>query len=401
MKSLKSAIFLLLLGISFTLQAKTAEEALETLLKSPSIDPEAVAVVIADLEDGSLLAAHNADKALLPASIMKTATTAAMIQKNPSNKPLITKVFIDGPIVDGKLDGNLIVVGSGDPSLNGNDDRAKSADFVVEIVQAVSDKGITSINGSIIIDESVFSGKPIPDSWQADDLPYAYGTGSHGFNFEKNSSNKASVKDPSGVFKKKLKTAFSNKNISLKEGEAGGGKRQLIVEHKSAPLNDIMHSCMVRSDNLYAESILRLFGVESVSDVSTDEAAREAMNLWKKAGLPMENVLIVDGSGLSRKNRVTGRFMTMMLAKMKNNRPYTDLFPRVGKEGTVKSFLKDTELEGKMALKTGSMRGVQCYAGYKLNDKGQPVMSVVVIVNNLKDRAKFKTALAKFFQEIF
>lgn len=401
MKSLKSAIFLLLLGISFTLQAKTVEEALETLLKSPSIDPEAVAVVIADLEDGSLLAAHNADKALLPASIMKTATTAAMIQKNPSNKPLVTKVFIDGPIVDGNLDGNLIVVGSGDPSLNGNDDRAKSADFVVEIVQAVSDKGITSINGSIIIDESVFSGKPIPDSWQADDLPYAYGTGSHGFNFEKNSSNKASVKDPAGVFKKKLKTSLANKNISLKEGEAGGGKRQLIVEHKSAPLNDIMHSCMVRSDNLYAESILRLFGVESGSDGSTDEAAREAMNLWKKAGLPMENILIVDGSGLSRKNRVTGRFMTMMLAKMKNNRPYTDLFPRVGKEGTVKSFLKDTELEGKMALKTGSMRGVQCYAGYKLNDKGQPVMSVVVIVNNLKDRAKFKIALAKFFQEIF
>ena len=386
---------------NFESKAQSPEEALAKLLKSPSIDPSTVAIVIADLEDGSLLAAHNPDKALIPASIMKSATTAALIQKNSSNMPIITEVYTDGPVKDGVLEGNIVVIASGDPSLNGNDERAKSADFVEEIVAALKEKGISTVSGTIIIDESVFEGPAIPESWQSADLQYSYGTGSHGFNFEKNSSGKASVKDPAGVFKKKLKASLGRNQIMMKEEEKESGKNEILVEHKSAPLNDIMRSCMVRSDNLYAECFMRMFGLENGLDGSTAAAAEAAMESWEKAGLPMENVMIVDGSGLSRKNRLTGRFMTMMLTKMKGNKDYYDLFARVGREGTVSSFLKDTNLDGKLALKTGSMSGVQCYAGYKLNEKGKPEKTIVVMVNNLKDRARFKKDLATFFLEVF
>ena len=389
------------ISTGFDAYAISPEEALQKLLKSPSIDPASVSIVIADLEDGSVMAAHNPDKGLIPASIMKSATTAAMIRKNPSNKPLITRVYIDGPVEDGILNGNLVIVASGDPSLNGNDERAKSADFVEEIVATLKQRGIKTINGSVIIDETVFAGRSIPESWQTGDLQYSYGTGSHGFNFEKNSNGNSSVKDPTGVFRTKLKTALTKNEIALNEEKIESGKREQVMEHKSAPLNNIMRSCMVRSDNLYAEIIMRLFGKEMGLDGSTEKAAEAAMKQWEKAGVPMENVLIVDGSGLSRKNRLTGRFMTMMLTKMKNNKAYTDLFARVGKEGTVSKFLKDTRLEGKLILKTGSMKGVQCYAGYLLNEKGQPEKSIVIMVNNLINRDKFKKDLATYFLEIF
>lgn len=385
----------------FHASAQSPEEALEKLLKSPSIDPSTVSVVIADLEDGSLLAAHNADKGLIPASIMKSATTAALIGKKTKNEPIVTTVHIDGPVDEGVLNGNIVIVASGDPSLNGNDSQAKSADFVEEIALALREKGIHTVAGKIIIDESVFDGPAIPESWQTADLQYSYGTGSHGFNFERNSVNKSSVKDPAGTFRKKLKTRLSKGDISLNEEEIESGKQTRLLEHRSAPLHDIMRSCMVRSDNLYAECFMRMFGLEHGHDGSTAKGAEAAMKSWEKAGLPMENVLIVDGSGLSRQNRLTGRFMTMMLTKMKGNKDYVDLFARVGKEGTVAGFLKGTNLEGKLALKTGSMKGVQCYAGYLLNEKGKPEKTILIMANNLKDRARFKQDLAKYFLEIF
>ena len=57
-------------------------------------------------------------------------------------------------------------------------------------------------------------------------------------------------------------------------------------------------------------------------------------------------------------------------------------FPKAGKDGTMKGFLAKTPLQGKIAMKTGSVNGVQCYAGYKLGVNGKPTHVVVIMVNN-------------------
>ena len=69
---------------------------------------------------------------------------------------------------------------------------------------------------------------------------------------------------------------------------------------------------------------------------------------------------------------------------MSGNVDYVSFFPLAGQEGTLKSFLKDTELDSYIALKTGSMRGIQCYAGYKLDDDYAPTHVVVIMINNFK-----------------
>ena len=76
---------------------------------------------------------------------------------------------------------------------------------------------------------------------------------------------------------------------------------------------------------------------------------------------------------------------------------FIELFPRCGEQGTVRNLLKDTSLQGKIALKSGSMRGVKCYAGYALNDDGLPTHVIVVMVNEYNGNiAKLKKAIESF-----
>lgn len=60
---------------------------------------------------------------------------------------------------------------------------------------------------------------------------------------------------------------------------------------------------------------------------------------------------------------------------------YVSFFPRAGKDGTLRGFLAKTPLVGSVALKTGSVSAVQCYAGYKLDADGKPTHVIVVLVN--------------------
>lgn len=153
---------------------------------------------------------------------------------------------------------------------------------------------------------------------------------------------------------------------------------------------------------MFAESMLRHFGKTTGGDGSTPAAAKAEMNFWKTRRAPMEGVHIVDGSGLSRANKVTANFMEHMLRSKRNDVEYVSFFPLAGQEGTVKSFLKDTPLDSYIAMKTGSMRGIQCYAGYKLDDNFAPTHAVVVIVNNFTcDRAYLRNQIADMLLEIF
>lgn len=82
-----------------------------------------------------------------------------------------------------------------------------------------------------------------------------------------------------------------------------------------------------------------------------------------------------------------------------NNNSYVNIFPVAGRSGTMRSFLKGTALEGKIVAKTGSMRNVQCYAGFKIDENGQPTHLVVLMLNNFSDRAKLKRALEQLLLE--
>lgn len=384
------------------IQAQTPQQALETLLKSPSLDKNQTAVYVWDLEADRLVVSHRANLPITPASVMKCISTAELRSALPYGARITTNVYLDGKTSGSEFTGDIIVVGSGDPSLGDNRHDGQS-NFVDDIVNALRKKGIASINGNIKIDDSYFAGPATHPSWGSGDLNAAYGTGVHAFNFEGNANGKTAVKNPGFVFKKKLIDAMSKAEISFRENTSvsGSGKKQLLLAYKSPKISDLMRSCMFRSDNLYAETFLRLFGKKNGTDGSVTMSAKKAEQYWDGLNFDVDAIELVDGSGLSRSNKLSAEFLGSVLKSLKNDPYYVSFFPLVGEEGTVRSFMKGTRLEGYMALKTGSMNGIQSYAGYVLDEDFVPTHVVVVMTNNLKNRDNYRKALSQFFLTLF
>ncbi len=388
----------LLLVKATLLMAVTSEEAVRKFVNTCGIRPESVAVMIVNLADGDTLGRHNTSMPLLPASIMKAVTTATLLEKASADYRYHTPIYIDGPLDMGILRGNLIVEGACDPSVNSAVEPF-GQDIIEEITDALRLAGITKIEGNVLIDETAYGGTPRPASWHPSDFKEAYGTGIHTFNFENNANGRKSVENPSRVFMSRLKRALSAEMITIDGKDLGEGKRTLLFDHVSPPVDEIMRSCMMRSDNMFAEAMLRTYGKLEGKDGSTETAATRELAYWTDRDMPMEGVEIIDGSGLSRSNRVTADFMTGMLGVMGDNATYASFFPLAGQEGTLKSFLAETPLDSYIAMKTGSMKGVQCYAGYKVDENYMPTHSVVIIMNDITgSRSKAKKAAETMLQ---
>lgn len=397
------AILSILTGLTplhAALTGKEAEAALAEFVNSPGVDSSALAVEITDLATGKTIVAYNDGIPLVPASVMKASTTGALLSVEGPSKRYETRVYTQGKIRGHQLDGDLMIVASGDPSL-GHFTDIPGENLVDEIVDALKQEGITEILGKIKFDETVFEGPSVPSSWMKADLSQAYGTGCHGFNFQGNRQGKSSVANPRQVFLSALMTRLGKENISVGNAVVPGGASHLLVSHQSAPYEDIMRSCMMRSDNLYAEAMLRTLARAKGAKGSTTDGAATAKTLWEKLKVPVENVVIIDGSGLSRNNRLTARFLTGVLQSLADNVEYASFFPLAGQEGTLKTFLAGTPLDSYVALKTGSMNGIQSYAGYLLDEDFAPTHTIVVISNNLKNRTRMRADLEKMLLRIF
>lgn len=379
----------------------------DRFLGSKSITAGSTAVLIQDLKTGEILAEHNVDKPLLPASIMKTVTIAGLLRERGPEDRFHTLVYGDGPIKGNTIEGDLLIVGGGDPTLGANCEP-ESADMAEEIIASLRHKGITNINGDLRIDTSLYSGPACPPSWMSADLNESYGTGSHALNFRRNASGSRAVKNPESIFLSYLGSRLRGAGISIsggtKIGEYGLSDMEegtLLLDHVSDKYSEVMRSCMMRSDNLFAETFLRAFALARGKGGSTEAGASEMYEYWKAEGIPVNGVTLIDGSGLSRSNRVTANFINGILKCMGDNEDYASFMPLAGQEGTLSDFLKDTELDAYVAMKTGSMKGIQCYAGYKLDEEFAPTHSIVIIMNDIGHRGAARKAAEELLLETF
>lgn len=393
-------IWLLLSIVSGAMARDDKQKAVDRFIKGGVADSSSVSVLILDLEDGKVLGSHNAAKPLIPASVMKCVTTATLLEETGEEWQYETPVYITGKIRDNVLEGNVIVEGAGDPSIN-TSHEPKSQNLVDEIVNSLRNRGINKIEGRIKIDEHRFAGPSVNPEWAKGDLPHSYGTGTHGFNFEDNASGKRSVQDPGGVFLTRLGAALARAGIEVGNQDISDKHKQELGMHRSATIDEIMRSCMMRSDNQFAEALLRTVSSAKGGDGSVADGARREMSYWKHKNLPMEDIRIVDGSGLSRGNRMTANFLGSVLKEMSTNPYYASFFPLAGQEGTLRRFLAGTPLEGYVAMKTGSMNGIQCYAGYKLDDDYAPTHVIVVMINNMRNRGTAREGVRKMLETIF
>jgi serine-type D-Ala-D-Ala carboxypeptidase/endopeptidase (penicillin-binding protein 4) len=136
-----------------------------------------------EVNSGKVLAAHEFNKSLIPASTMKAVTTSTALLIFGKDEKFYTSLQYSGHIDSaGILHGNIFIVGGGDPTLgsvyfNAQDQREV---FLKNWVSAIKSSGIKKITGKIIADDSVFEGEPVPSTWNWGDLGNYYGAGAAG-----------------------------------------------------------------------------------------------------------------------------------------------------------------------------------------------------------------------------
>jgi D-alanyl-D-alanine carboxypeptidase/D-alanyl-D-alanine-endopeptidase (penicillin-binding protein 4) len=147
-------------------------------------------------------------------------------------------------------------------------------------------------------------------------------------------------------------------------------------------MSDVMWRINKSSQNLFADAMFKLMGN------GTWEGGSDAVHAFlKKAGIDDADYKVVDGSGLSRENRVTARLMTDLLAHMakhKDAQTFRASMSAAGLDGTLRNRMHD--LTGRVQAKTGYIGGVRGLSGYVQQSDGK-WLAFSIIFNGFKGSA--------------
>jgi serine-type D-Ala-D-Ala carboxypeptidase/endopeptidase (penicillin-binding protein 4) len=156
----------------------------DRLVQAAPVDKGEWGLLVVDATTGEILYEKNADKYFVPASNMKLLTTALALDKLGPDYRFRTTVETNGTLsADGKLSGDLVLVGRGDPNLSNRKypfDTKEEFDgppekVLAELADAVAARGVKEVFGDIVGDDSYFPRERYPDGWEIDDMVWEYG----------------------------------------------------------------------------------------------------------------------------------------------------------------------------------------------------------------------------------
>jgi len=410
-------------------------------LVATDVFPASTGMLVLDGRDGRVLYSRNPRLPLIPGSAIKLMTAAAALGALGPQYRFITSVVSDESPSGGVLNGNIWVVGGGDPELTS--DNLRSA------VREIQLHGVQSIAGNVYADGSRYGPDRVSDSWEANDLQYGWAApasavsidgGSLQFTITPRAGTEAMVAvDPPGqnVIASVETAAADSENtlhidplpndggyevrgqipygapqkywravphpthaaavsllammklagieVSGSAGESSPPARTTTLwEHRSRTLDRIVKQMFFLSDNHYAEELLRAVGWKAfgLGNLPNSFAAEQAF--LQSNHVPNQGVVIADGSGLSARNKVTANCIAASLRFLLNQplpeAPFT-LLPRAGIEGTVRVRHLAPEATGRVFAKDGYIQGASALAGYVLTTNHGPVI-FVFLVNN-------------------
>ena len=158
-----------------------------------------------------------------------------------------------------------------------------------------------------------------------------------------------------------------------------------VIDQYSSEYYTIAQYTNLTSNNIYAESIFKYLGYKRYGQGSFENGSKALMDYFHEKGLDVAGVRILDGSGLSRGNRVTAEFICRYLTAVSREPFYEDFrqsLAKAGENGTAKNLLPG--LPGNIAVyvKTGTLDGIKSYAGYVITAKGETLVFSVISNNH-------------------
>jgi D-alanyl-D-alanine carboxypeptidase/D-alanyl-D-alanine-endopeptidase (penicillin-binding protein 4) len=213
-------------------------------------------------------------------------------------------------------------------------------------------------------------------------------------------SIEGSLPDPALFSAQYLKMKLEQAMISVK-GKATAFRdihqldeeRQIIDLVKSPPLKNIIYRMNKNSVNLYAEQLIKILA-KKIKGIGSLEKGIEAIVEWLKSKkISTTGLFIHDGSGLSRSNGCTTRFLVELLtviSKEEYFKTFYDSFPIVGDindQGNLKKMCKGTQAACNVHAKTGTMERVRCISGY-VHTLSDELLCFSIMANNYTGRSK-------------
>ncbi|PYV64314.1 MAG: D-alanyl-D-alanine carboxypeptidase/D-alanyl-D-alanine-endopeptidase, partial [Acidobacteria bacterium] len=192
LKMLRRRIIWILNCIVFALPMQAAahkphvslKKQIEAILSQPDLSRGFWGIEISSVANGKVLYSLNADKLFTPASNTKLFTTAAALALIGPDYKFRTSIETNGSLDKyGRLSGDLVLIGRGDPTLSGrqmpyNMRTERDADPVKvleQLADEVARKGVKYIDGDVVADDSYFAFERYGEGWSQDDLVWAEG----------------------------------------------------------------------------------------------------------------------------------------------------------------------------------------------------------------------------------
>ena len=207
------------------------------------------------------------------------------------------------------------------------------------------------------------------------------------------------VADPLAYFGAALREALGEEGVAVSGemraiAELPPGPWRRVAEHRSDLLTTV-EVILKRSQNFYAESLLKILGAELCGEGSWEAGLEVMAEYLDGIGIPRGGYRLADGSGLSRGNRMSPRQLTWLLSYM-HGRPLGREFIRSlsysgEPEVTWEGRLAEPPYRGNVFAKTGGLEGVSTLSGYAKGSSGR-LYAFSILMNGAAERWRAKRA---------
>jgi serine-type D-Ala-D-Ala carboxypeptidase/endopeptidase (penicillin-binding protein 4) len=321
----------------------------------------------------------------IPASNMKMVTAAgALVQLGPDWR-FTTRLATSATAeirADGRLVGPLYLLGGGDPLLS---TRAYGARYLPSRATPLSDlavplrrAGIRSVTGPLIADESLFDRMRMGPAWFSHYSAYSQPLSALAVNqnFAGN-ARRLNVGEPWRAAAVRMRQALGGARVAhtgpLRRGVSPPGV-QVLATASSAPLSGVVREMNVPSDNFIAEMVVKAVGANAGGAGTTAAGNARTHETLRGLGVLTPRDRLVDGSGLSRRNRLTAASLARLVAAADADTVWGPAFmaslPRGG-EGTLRNRLTAGAVANRVRAKTGFINGASALSGHVVSRGGQ------------------------------